>query len=142
MVLVAEGDMRVSDEERALLHVRLRAVTFLLSAGLALVLARDLTFCGGPTWPLQTAAIVAMASLPTLLSASPRCPARSLRTIEVAAFGLAAAVVAIHLWHSQLSAAVRGDPTSLAAGSKDAVIGMTIMMFTYALLVPAPYGRS
>jgi hypothetical protein len=52
------------------------------------------------------------------------------------------AVVAVHLWHSQLSAAARGDPTSLASGPKDAVIGMTIVMFTYALLVPAPYGRA
>ena len=68
--LVADGDTRFADEERALLHVRLRAVTFLLSAGLALVLVRDLTFGGGPAWPLQAAAIVAMAFLATLLSAA------------------------------------------------------------------------
>jgi hypothetical protein len=48
--LVADGDMRFADEERALLHVRLRAVTFLLSAGLALVLVRDLIFGRGPAW--------------------------------------------------------------------------------------------
>ena len=62
--------------------------------------------------------------------------------VEVAAFGLAAGVVAVHLWHAQLSATARGDATSLAAGSKDAVIGTTIVMFTYALLVPAPHGRA
>ena len=140
--LVADGDMRFADEERALLHVRLRAVTFLLSAGLALVLVRDLAFGRGPAWPLQAAAIVAMAFLATLLSAARTCSARGLRMMEVAAFGLAAAVVAVHLWHAQLSAAARGDPTALAAGSKDAVIGTTIVMFTYALLVPAPYGRA
>jgi eukaryotic-like serine/threonine-protein kinase len=50
--------------------------------------------------------------------------------------------VAVHLWHAQLSATARGDPTSLTAGSKDAVIGTTIVMFTYALLVPAPYRRA
>jgi hypothetical protein len=122
-----------------LLHVRLRAVTFLLSAGLALVLARDLAFGRGPDWPLQTTAIVAMTFLAALLTSSPRCPARTLRAMEVAAFGLAAAVVAIHLWHAHLSAA-RGDYTSLAEGSKDAVIGTTIVMFSYAMLVPAPPG--
>jgi serine/threonine-protein kinase len=58
------------------------------------------------------------------------------------AFGLAAAVVAVHLWHAQHFAAARGDPPALAAGSKDAVNGTTIVMFTYALLVPAPYGRA
>ena len=125
-----------------MLHVRLRAVTFLLSAGLALVLVRDLTFGRGPAWPLQAAAIVAMALLATLLSAARSCSARGLRMIEAAAFGLAAGVVAVHLWHAQLSASARGDATSLAAGSKDAVIGTTIVMFTYALLVPAPHGRA
>jgi serine/threonine-protein kinase len=140
--LVEGGERQFADEERAWLHVRLRAVTFLLSAGLALVLVRDLAFGVGPAWPLQAAAIVAMASLATLLSAVRTCPTRGLRTIEVAAFGLAAAVVAAHLWHAQLSAAARGDVTSLATASKDAVIGATIVMFTYALLVPAPIGRA
>ena len=83
-----------------------------------------------------------MAFLATLLSAARTFSARGLRMMEVAAFGLAAAVVAVHLWHAELSATARGDPTSLAAGSKDAVIGTTIVMFTYALLVPAPYGRA
>ncbi|SIO62614.1 serine/threonine protein kinase [Singulisphaera sp. GP187] len=138
--LVADGDRRFADEERTFLHVRLRAVTFLLSAGLALVLARDLTFGRGPAWPLQAAATVAMAFLATLLSAARTFSTRGLKLMEVAAFGLAAVVVMIHLWHAQLSATVRGDPTSLVAGSKDAVIGATIVMFTYALLVPAPYG--
>src|SRR5262249_38753326 len=36
----------------------------------------------------------------------------------------------------------RGDATSLAAGSKDAVIGTTIVLFTYALVIPAPLGRA
>jgi serine/threonine-protein kinase len=140
--LVAAGDVRFADEERALLHVRLRAVTFLLAAGLALVLARDLTFGRGPAWPLQAAAVVAMASLAALLSAARVWSARGLRVMEVVAFGLAAAVVAVHLWHAQLFVAARGDPPALAAGSKDTVIGTTIVMFTYALLVPAPYGRA
>jgi hypothetical protein len=140
--LVADGDRRFADEERTLLRVRLRAVTFMLSAGLALVLVRDLTFGRGPAWPLQAAAIVAMAFLATLLSAARTYSARGLRMMEVAAFGLAAGVVVVHLWDAQLSATLRGDPTSLVAGSKDAVIGATIVMFTYALLVPAPYGRA
>jgi hypothetical protein len=140
--LVADGDTRFADEERALLHVRLRAVTFLLSAGMALILVRDLTFGMGPDWPLQAAATVAMAFLATLLSAVRTCPARAVRLIEVAAFGLAAAVVALHLWHAQLSAAASGEPAALVAASKDAVIGTAIVMFTYALLVPAPNGRA
>src|SRR3954447_22849735 len=140
--LVADGDMRFADEERALLHVRLRAVTFLLSAGLALVLVRDLAFGRGPAWPLQAAAVVAMAFLATLLSAARTFSARGFRMIEGAAFGLAVGVVAVHLWQAELSATARGDPTSLAVGSKDAVIGTTIVMFTYALLVPAPHGRA
>src|SRR4051812_44014037 len=139
---VADGDMGFADEERALLHVRLRAVTFLLSAGLGLVLVRDLTFGGGPAWPLQAAAVVAMAFLATLLSAVRTFSARGLGMIEGAAFGLAVGVVAGHLWQRGLSPPARGDPTSLAVGSKDAVIGTTIVMFTYALLVPAPYGRA
>ena len=83
-----------------------------------------------------------MAFLATLLSAARAGSVRGLRMMEVATFGLAAAVVAVHLWHAQLSAAARGEPTALAAGSKDAVIGTTIVMFTYALLVPAPTGRA
>src|SRR3954453_7266153 len=109
--LVADGDMRFADEERALLHVRLRAVTFLLSAGLALVLVRDLTFGRGPPWPLQAAAVVAMAFLAMLLSAARTCSARGLRMIEGTAFGLAVGVVAVHLWQAELSATARGDPT-------------------------------
>jgi serine/threonine-protein kinase len=140
--LIADSDMRFADEERALLHVRLRAVTFLLSAGLALVLVRDLTFGVGPAWPLQAAAIVAMAFLATLLSAARTWSARGLWMTEVAAFGLAAATVVVHLWHAQLSATARGDATSLVGGSKDAVIGTTIVMFTFALLVPAPHDRA
>jgi serine/threonine-protein kinase len=140
--LVAAGDERFADEEKALLHVRLRAVTFLLSVGLALVLARDLTFHKGPAPPLQAAAVLAMVSLAVLLSAARTWTARGLRVMEVLAFGLAAAVVAVHLWCAQLLAAALGDPTALAAGPKDAVIGTTIVMFTYALLVPAPYRRA
>src|SRR4051812_35281348 len=111
--LVAAGDVRFADEERALRHVRLRAVTFLLAAGLALVLARDLTFGRGPAWPLQAAAVVAMASLAALLSAARMWSVRGLRVMEVVAFGLAAAVVAVPLWHAQLFAAARGDPPAL-----------------------------
>jgi hypothetical protein len=46
--LVAEDETRFAEEENALLLVRLRAVTLLLSAGFALVLVRDLMFGGGP----------------------------------------------------------------------------------------------
>jgi serine/threonine-protein kinase len=140
--LVAHGETPLADEERALLHVRLRAVTFLLSAGLTLVLVRDLLFGKGPGWPLQAAAIVVIVFLAALLSSLRTVSARGLRMIEVAAFGLAAVVVAVHLWSAQRSATARGNSTALVAGSKDAVIGTTIVMFTYALLVPAPRGRS
>src|SRR5262245_46244927 len=75
--LVAEGDMRFADEERALLHARLRAATFLLSVGFVLVLVRDLAFGRGPAWPLQAAAIVVMVLLATLLSAARILPARA-----------------------------------------------------------------
>src|SRR3954468_16540509 len=74
--LVADGDTRFADEERALLHVRLRAVTLLLSSGLALVLVSDLAFGRGLAWPLQAAAVVAMAFMATLISAIPTCPTR------------------------------------------------------------------
>ncbi len=40
------------------------------------------------------------------------------------------------------SATASGDPAALVAASKDAVIGTTIVMFTYALLVPVPTGRA
>jgi serine/threonine-protein kinase len=140
--LVAEREPRLAEEENALLLVRLRAVTFLLSAGLALVLVRDLVFGRGPVWPLQAAATVAMTFLAALLSATRSGTERGLRVAEAAVFGLAAGVVAVHLWHAQLAGTARGDATSLAAGSKDAVIGTTIVLFTYALLIPAPHGRA
>ena len=140
--LIGGSEPGFAEEENALLLVRLRAVTFLLSAGLALVLVRDLMFGRGPAWPFQAAATVAMVFLATLLSAARSGSARGLKVVEAAAFGLAAGVVAVHLWHAQLSATARGDATSLAAGSKDAVIGTTIVLFTYALLVPAPHGRA
>jgi serine/threonine-protein kinase len=140
--LVAESDMGFAEEEGALLLVRLRTVTVLLSAGLALFLMRDLTFGGGPAWQFQAAATVAMAFLATLLSAARPGSVRGLRVAEVAAIGLTAGVVAVRLWHAQLSGTARGDATSLAAGSKDAVIGTTILLFTYSLLIPAPRGRA
>ena len=140
--LIAEGEPRFAEEETALLLVRLRAVTFLLSAGFALVLVRDLIFGGGPTWPLQAAATVAMVFLATLLSAVRSGSDRGLKVVETAAFGLAAGVVASHIWHAQLAGTARGDATSLAAGSKDAVISTTIVLFTYALLIPATPGRA
>jgi serine/threonine-protein kinase len=140
--LVADSDVRYDDEEKALYLVRLRAVTFLLSAGLGLALVRDLAFGGGPAWQFQAAAIVAMASLATLLWAARAGSARGLRAAEVAAFGLAAAVVAARLWHAHRSGWARGDVTALTAGSKDAIIGTTMLLFTYALLVPAPRRRA
>src|SRR5262245_48896828 len=140
--LIAGSEKQFAEEENALLLVRLRAVTFLLSAGLALVLVRDLMFGQGPGWPFQAAVTVAMMFLATLLSAARTGSERGLKLAEVAAFGLAAGVVAVHLWHAHLSGTVRGDATSLAAGSKDAVIGTTIVLFTYALLIPAPHGRA
>jgi serine/threonine-protein kinase len=140
--LVAESEPGFAEEEYALLLVRLRAVTFLLSAGFALVLVRDLIFGGGPTWPLQAAATVAMLFLATMLSAARSVSERGLKVVETAAFGLAAVVVASHLWHAQLAGTARGDATSLAAGSKDAVIGTTIVLFTYVLLIPVPPGRA
>src|SRR5947199_10112552 len=88
--LVADSEPRFAEEENALLLVRLRAVTFLLSAGLALVLMRDLLFGRGPAWPFQAAATVAMMFLATLLWAARSGTERGLKAAEAAAFGLAA----------------------------------------------------
>jgi serine/threonine-protein kinase len=140
--LVAESEPRFVEEENALLLVRLRAVTFLLSAGLALVLVRDLIFGRDTVWPFQAAATCAMTSLATLLWAARSGSERGLKLTEAAAFGLAAGVVAVHLWHAQLSGTAHDDATALVAGSKDAVIGTTIVLFTYTLLIPAPHGRA
>src|SRR6478752_9494083 len=93
--LIAESDPGFAEEDNALLLVRLRAVTFLLSAGLALVLVRDLMFGRGLTWPFQAAATVAMMFLATLLSAARSGTERGLKAAEAAAFGLAAGVVAV-----------------------------------------------
>ena len=66
--LIAESEPRFAEEEDALLLVRLRAVTFLLSAGLALVLVRDLLFGRGPVWPFQAAATVVFMVSPSRVS--------------------------------------------------------------------------
>src|SRR3954454_16717247 len=92
--LVAENDPRLAGEDNVLLLVRLRAVTVLLSAGLALVLVRDLTFGGGPAWQFQASATAAMASMAALLWAARSGSARGLKLAEAATFGLAAGVVA------------------------------------------------
>jgi serine/threonine-protein kinase len=140
--LVAESEPRFAEEENALLLVRLRAATFLLSAGLVLVLVRDLIFSGGAARSFQAAATVAMVFLATVLSAARSASERGLKVVEAAAFGLAAGVVAFHLWHAQLSGTARGDVMSLTAGSKDAVIGTTIVLFAYASLIPVPPHRA
>jgi serine/threonine-protein kinase len=57
-------------------------------------------------------------------------------------FGLAAGVVTVHLWDALLLGAALGEATALAAGAKHAVVGTTIVLFTYALLIPAPPGRA
>jgi eukaryotic-like serine/threonine-protein kinase len=140
--LIAESAAQFAEEEKALLLVRLRAATFLLSAGLALILVRDLMFGRAPIWPFQAAATIAMMFLATLLLVARSGSERGLRVAEAAAFGLAAGVVAVHLWDAQVSGSAHGDATSMAAGSKDAVIGTTIVLFTYALFIPAPHGRA
>jgi hypothetical protein len=106
--MIANGDELFAEEEHALLLVRLRAVAFLLSAGLTLVLVREELFGGGPGWPLQAAAMVAMMFLATLLRAARSGWERGLKVVEAAAFGLAAGVVPVHLWHAQLSGTARG----------------------------------
>src|SRR4051794_32802068 len=98
------SDPRFADEENGLLLVRLRAASILLSAGLAMLLLRDLALGGGPSWQFQAAATVAMALLATLLSAVRSAPSRGLRAAEAAAFALAASASAVRLWHAQLSA--------------------------------------
>src|SRR5205823_9483774 len=87
--LVADSDPRFAQEENALLLVRLRAVTFLLSAGFALVLVRDMTFREGPVWQFQAAGTIAMAFLTTMLSAARSVSARGLKVAEAAVLGLA-----------------------------------------------------
>ena len=62
--------------------------------------------------------------------------------VEAAAFGLAACVVAVHLWLALLSGTARSDATALKAAAKDAINGTTIVLFIYALLIPAPTGRA
>jgi hypothetical protein len=140
--LVVESDLRFAEEDKALLLVRLRTVTLLLSAGFVLVLARDIIFREGPNWQFQAAAMVAMAFLTTMLSAAGSASARGLKAAEAAALGLAAGVIAVHLWDALLSGTSRGDATALKAGAKDAVIGTTIVLFIYALMIPAPPGRA
>ena len=140
--LVSESGSPFDEEESALLLVRLRAMTRLLSAALGLVLARDLAFGMGPTWQFQAAVIVAMVFLAAWLSAQQSVSALGLRTAEVVAIGLMAVVVAAHLWHAQLAATAGGDATSLLVASKNATIGTTILLFAYALLIPAPWGRA
>jgi hypothetical protein len=140
--LVAHGSQRFDEEESALLLVRLRAMTRLLSTALCLVLARDLAFGRGPAWQFQAAVIVAMVFLASLLSARQSSSASWLRSAEMLAISLTAVVVMAHLWHAQISGAARGDPASLLVASKDAVIGTTILLFAYALLIPAPRGRA
>ena len=140
--LVAHSSQRFDEEESALLLVRLRAMTRLLSTGLCLVLVRDLAFGMGPAWQFQAAAIVAMVFLASLLSARQSSSASWLRSVETLAIGLMAVVVMAHLWHSQISGAARGEPAALLVASKDAVIGTTILLFAYALLIPVPRGRA
>ena len=142
MELVSGGDPPLADEEDALLLVRLRAVAILLTAGLVLVLVRDLMFRRGPAWQLQAAETVAMASLAVLLSSVRSGTARGLKAAEAATFGLAAGVMASRLWHDHLAGSARGDATALTVGSRDAVIGTTIVLLTYALMVPAPRRRA
>src|SRR5215470_8143415 len=93
--LIAGREPRFAEEDHALLLVRLRAVTFLLSAGLALVLVRDLMFDRGPVWPFLAAATLAMMFLAALLSAARSGTERGLKAAEAAAFGVAAGVVAV-----------------------------------------------
>ena len=116
--LVSGGDPPLADEEDALLLVRLRAVAILLTAGLVLVLVRDLMFRRGPAWQLQAAETVAMAFLAVLLSAVRSGTARGLKAAEAATFGLAAGVMASRLWHDHLAGSARGDATALTVGSR------------------------
>src|SRR5262249_12173654 len=90
--LVSDSDLWFASEEDALLLVRLRAATILLSASFVSVLVRDITFREGQAWQSQAAATVAM-----MLSAALLGSERGLKAAEAAAFGLAAGVVAVRL---------------------------------------------
>ena len=139
--LVAESDLRFAEEDKAVLLIRLRAVTLLLSAGFVLVLARDLIFRGARTggsrpprrspWPCW-----------------PRCsrPRGRPRAAAEVGRGRGLRPGGLRRRGPPLGAhPLRHGPQRrhrLKAAAKDAINGTTIVLFIYALLIPAPTGRA
>ena len=140
--LVAESDPRFAEEDKALLLVRLRAVTLLLSAGFVLVLARDLIFRRGPGLAVPgrrdgrhgLAGHDALGRAVGLGTRAEGGRGRGLRPGGLRRRGPPLGAL--------LSGTARSDATALKAAAKDAINGTTIVLFIYALLIPAPTGRA
>jgi hypothetical protein len=136
MTMDAATDALVLDEANALLRARLRAATLFSAAAMLLLQARDAVVGGSVPWQLQVSAILALAFVLSLHFLPRPLSARRLKTVEIAIFGITAAVLAIRQYHVMLSWAERGDAASFVAASKDTMIGSIILMFAYAMLIP------
>jgi hypothetical protein len=142
-VAIAAGtDALLSEEQNALLRIRLRAATLLLAVALALVQLRDVLLAVVVPWQLQVAAILALAFFSSLLSFPGSPSARWLKVAEIAIFGIAGTALAIRQYHMMISWAARGDEASFVLASKNTIIGSIILMFVYAMLIPNQWRRA
>jgi serine/threonine-protein kinase len=136
MTIASGAEHPASDEVQGLLEVRLRAAALFLMLGLTLVLVRDLLVGEGGPWPMQAAAVLALAFVFLLLSAARSAGSGGLRSAEVAIFGIAAGTLAVRQYHVMLAWAANADEAAFIASAKDAMIGSIIVMFAYAMLIP------
>ena len=142
-VAIAAGPATLlSEEQNALLRIRLRAATLLLALCLALLQLRDALVGGVVPWQPQVVAILALAFISSLLSFPGSPSGRWLKEAEIAIFGIAVTALAIRQYHSMISWAARGDEASFVATSKNTMIGSIILMFVYAMLIPNNWRRA
>lgn len=116
-------------------HGRLRAAVLFLFASWG-ISTLWWFFQSESLWPLRASVLVLLGGLYALMSfRGPLTPIQS-RVTEVLVFFLMAVALALLSWHAMVEAVAVGDAVAFKVARKNHIIGVMILLFTYASFVP------
>ncbi len=138
--------MHLSDETRSLLRIRLRAVALTMSCAFGAFFVRNFALAGHyhDSFLVTFHGFVVAAFLVSFVALSGRRPIslRSLRTIELALFGMTIAFfVTSHYRIVQLRVA-EGDRVMLMATVKNTILFVFAMIVLYGMFIPNTWRRA
>jgi serine/threonine-protein kinase len=146
VAVVAGSGVHLSEETRSLLRVRLRAVALAMTCAFGAFLVRDLWLAGHYVDPLimvfHVTVVAAFLLSYVVLSSRRPIALRTLRTLELALFGMTIAFfVTIHYRLVQLRVA-EGDPVMLMSTVKNTVLFVFAMIVLYGMFIPNTWRRA